>query len=387
MFHQPYAGCVVVKAPKYTPWHNSFWDSKGTPRNVRQMTPDGTAGTQADRIVTLSAAEVTTLAEGLVAPTGIDVFPGFMPPLTGLAVFFQINSPVDVLITGPDGRRIGVDPGTGQPVNDYGPAGYDSSTNEPHIYGIWDPPPGEYSISTRGTGTGLYTISAFGADLGANGITRASFTGNATPGSASAHRLGLSASGSVTRDDPAGPTIDLAVTDINAPAQVVMRPGGAVTRSVRVRIQNRSAQPVTIPDAATLAGLTTLSFENLGGGTCPAPSATVQPAFLRRLPITLRPKQKVLVPFDVTFGCANDPADGTSRNPGHDDFSVSARVDAAALGGADLHGEDDVCPRSVDPPGAADPHPDGTIVDRGCGKRKPDGTFGAPVVVDIVVRP
>jgi hypothetical protein len=111
----------------------------------------------------------------------------------------------------------------------------------------------------------------------------------------------------------------------------------------------------------------------------------VRAAFLRRLPLTVRPKQKVTVPFDVAFGCANDPVNSTLRNLGHEDFSVSARVNTGALGSPDLHTADDVCPRSVDPPGVTDPHPDGTIVDRGCGKRKPDATFGDPILVDIVV--
>jgi hypothetical protein len=178
---------------------------------------------------------------------------------------------------------------------------------------------------------------------------------------------------------------DLAVTDITAPASVTLRNNQAVTRGVQVQIQNRSTQGVTIPDAATLAALVTLSFDNLGGGGCPSPSASVRAAFLRRLPLTVRPKQKVTVPFDVAFGCANDPVNSTRQNPGHEDFSVSARVNTGALGSPDLHTDDDVCPRSVSPPGVIDPHPDGTILDKGCGKLKPDGTRGALILIDIVV--
>ena len=41
---------------------------------------------------------------------------------------------------------------------------------------------------------------------------------------------------------------------------------------------------------------------------------------------------------------------------------------------------DDVCPR--DPLGT-DPHPDGTIVDKGCGGPRGGGTFGDPLTTDV----
>jgi hypothetical protein len=31
-----------------------------------------------------------------------------------------------------------------------------------------------------------------------------------------------------------------------------------------------------------------------------------------------------------------------------------------------------------------DPFPDGTILDKGCGTRRPDKTFGDPVLTDVV---
>jgi hypothetical protein len=204
MFHER-LGCSHQKKLDFTAWHSTLSDSDGTPRGVTRMTPDGTAGTQnfLGRIAGVGPSqEVAILAEGLNNPNGIDVYPGFTPTTTGIAMFFQINSPVSVLITGPDGRRIGVDPDTSQFVNDYGDAGYDSNTNEPHIYGIRDPLPGDYSIATKGTGTGPYTIATYGANLGTQVITQTSFTGNASPGGSSSHMAGVDGEGVVTNNDP-----------------------------------------------------------------------------------------------------------------------------------------------------------------------------------------
>jgi len=53
-------------------------------------------------------------------------------------------------------------------------------------------------------------------------------------------------------------------------------------------------------------------------------------------------------------------------------------------GQADTHPWDDTAPRSVKPPFEVDPNPDGTIDDRGVGKLKPDGTFGADIFTDVI---
>jgi hypothetical protein len=95
--------------------------------------------------------------------------------------------------------------------------------------------------------------------------------------------------------------------------------------------------------------------------------------------ITLKPAQKRKVLFDATFACANDAEKGA----GHTDFSLSAHVDHTALGGADAHPADDDCPRSVTPPGVVDPYPAKPVLDKGCGEKKPDKTFGGAVLVDV----
>jgi hypothetical protein len=88
------------------------------------------------------------------------------------------------------------------------------------------------------------------------------------------------------------------------------------------------------------------------------------------------------VAFRVTLNCANDPLKSTAKEPNHYDYRYTAVVHQSALGGApDIHPADDTCPRA---PLGADPNPDGKIFDRGCGAARGDGTFGNPVMTDVV---
>ena len=124
---------------------------------------------------------------------------------------------------------------------------------------------------------------------------------------------------------------DLAVTRIIAPQIVTLTAARPVqTRKVKVQIQNRSGHSETIPDQTVLRKLVSLSLTSLGA--CPAPTPVLVPP--KTLPLTLKPKHKLYVAFEVTFdsSCANDPAKSTARDPGHDDYTYTARVDHEALG-------------------------------------------------------
>lgn len=175
---------------------------------------------------------------------------------------------------------------------------------------------------------------------------------------------------------------DLAVVGLKAAkrASLAARAPSA-PRTATVILQNRSPHPEVIPDAATLAALVSVELESLSGVACgPAPLVTLRPPRARAFPITVKSKRKLKVSFDVVIGCAVDPAKGA----GHEDYRVTARVDHDALGSTDSHPENDVCPRRVTAPGEVDPHPDGTILDKGCGAKLPDKTFGGPVLIDAV---
>ena len=86
--------------------------------------------------------------------------------------------------------------------------------------------------------------------------------------------------------------------------------------------------------------------------------------------------------FDLTVSCANDGTKGA----GHEDYRFTAAVNHSQLGAGDAHSQDDICPRTVAPPGVPDPIVGGKFLDRGCGAKKSDGTFGGPVLLDVIVK-
>jgi hypothetical protein len=129
------------------------------------------------RVMENGRAEV--LASGLAFPSAVGSFPTYSSPSTGLSVIIRVDSPVDVLLTAPDGRQIGVDPQTGLPVNDFGDSGFDSGPGEPRFFGIRDYAPGDWNIQMIGTGEGPFAVNVYGVDLDEPVGTRARMTGNA----------------------------------------------------------------------------------------------------------------------------------------------------------------------------------------------------------------
>lgn len=171
---------------------------------------------------------------------------------------------------------------------------------------------------------------------------------------------------------------DLAIVKLKAPKTVKLtatKPTKAIT--IAVDVQNRSRHVETIPDDAALAALVDVTVHS--AGACADVTASLRPAKKPKA-IALKPGQKRKVVFDASFGCTNDAAKGA----GHTDFWLSAHVDHAALGGSDAHPADDDCPRTVTPPGVLDPFPAKPVLDKGCGEKKPDKTFGGAVLVDVV---
>ncbi len=180
---------------------------------------------------------------------------------------------------------------------------------------------------------------------------------------------------------------DLAVTGITAPQLITFTKNSRKkTSPVKVTIQNRGPYPETIQDETMLASLITLTTTSLG--LCPNPVPVVTSTTPRKeFPITLASKEFLMVNYAVTFDCVNDPLRSTAENPNHYDYRFTATVNHVVLDGKpDNHPVDDACPRTVTPPYAVDPYPDGTIKDKGCGASKSDGTFGGEVLTDIVSR-
>ncbi len=116
-------------------------------------------------ISTLSPKQIDDLAgdAGLYRP-----FPVHDPvhfQLVGTAkhatAHFILHSPINILITDPEGREFGTDPATGAFINQIDPLATDTGAGtEPRVFTIpeGDLLPGAYQIAGIGTGAGPYTI-------------------------------------------------------------------------------------------------------------------------------------------------------------------------------------------------------------------------------------
>jgi hypothetical protein len=168
---------------------------------------------------------------------------------------------------------------------------------------------------------------------------------------------------------------DLAVTSIKAPKKVTLTAKKTpLTQIVGVQIQNRSPHTEVISNATALDNLVTLSVEAITN-TCSGLTPTLHVP--TKLPITLKPKGKLTVLFDVTFStnCVPDPLP-TTKTGSHNDYRYSATVNLSAVGGLDTNPANDDCPRPPDP----------ATGDKGCGSKNPGGSLGADVLTDVVLK-
>ncbi len=176
---------------------------------------------------------------------------------------------------------------------------------------------------------------------------------------------------------------DLAVTAIKAPKTLTLTATKtSQTKFVRVVVQNRSDHTETITPGI-LSNLVTLSVISVSNACVNTPVFHVGPP-QKTVTVTLKPKQKLNVVFLVTYAsnCVSDQLKGL----GHEDFRYLAHVHHEMIDGEpDNHAVDDDCPHDR-LPGDQDPFPDGQIKDIGCGGKKPDGTLGAAVLTDVVVK-
>jgi hypothetical protein len=166
--------------------------------------------------------------------------------------------------------------------------------------------------------------------------------------------------------DPLYTFHDLSIKSINAPRRIAIKPGRTTRRTVVVELQNASHFTTeTISNATTLATAAGLVVESTG--TCPPPAfELVAPS---RYPISIRPGAVIRVKYRVQFNCANDPSEGTA------DYRYQSQANSSIFGKPDdPNYQNNHCPRL---PGIDDP---------GCGAENSDGTLGAAVETDLVVK-
>ncbi|MFQ6102456.1 MAG: hypothetical protein ACE5OS_14685, partial [Anaerolineae bacterium] len=90
--------------------------------------------------------------------------PRFLVENADAMLIFLVWSPADVLVTDPLGRSVGYDPATGQIVNEIPGAFYTGNGADEEFILVPGDLEGDYIVTTTGTGTGLYAVSAHRVD-------------------------------------------------------------------------------------------------------------------------------------------------------------------------------------------------------------------------------
>jgi len=122
-----------------------------------------------------------------------------VPP--AVVALFTLASPANLLVTAPDGLRVGYDPSTGTVVNEIEGATYSGPGTEPQMITIPYPLPGVYIVDIIGTGMGTYTLTMeFVAPDGS--ITTGTYTGEIVQGAFYVYTASLTYEEIVTSPNP-----------------------------------------------------------------------------------------------------------------------------------------------------------------------------------------
>jgi hypothetical protein len=85
-----------------------------------------------------------------------------LPRMTFTLALGHLASPADLFLVDPQGRVIGIEPSTGQSVNQIPEAYYVGPNTEPELIVIFEPVPGNYRVTATGTGTGIIHLDVGG---------------------------------------------------------------------------------------------------------------------------------------------------------------------------------------------------------------------------------
>ena len=262
----PYCdGAPTLKADRFA----NFRADDGTLNSAQPVawTADGLVGSQlaTGEVVRLSKGDkAKALVGGLVRPGGIAGYPAKVPS-AGTVLTVSVHSPVNVLLTDPAGHRLGVDPGTGQPVDEFGLHGFDSGGQEPRIFAIKNASPGTFTIDAADTGDGPYEIEIATANLDTGQSDRIVTSGTASAGRS--HSVGFTLSPDGALAFVGGP---LDSTPPVSTATVSPAPGGDGWNSGDVTVQ------LSASDETDGSGVASIHYSTGGAETTvPGSSATV----------------------------------------------------------------------------------------------------------------
>lgn len=123
----------------------------------------------------------TVKATCQVDPTAFDTADAVISVVAPILII-TVDSPVNILITAPNGPRVGYNPETGTTINKIPGATYSGPGSEPQVVQIPNPLEGNYLIDIFGTGTGTYTITMESLASDGSTIDTATWTGTTEPG-------------------------------------------------------------------------------------------------------------------------------------------------------------------------------------------------------------
>jgi hypothetical protein len=214
-------------------------------------------------------AQIQRIASGTDRNLPVVATLGYLPDIGGLAawpvraspgstaaVVIQVNSPVDVLVTDASGRRLGVDPGSGQPVNDFAENGFDSGPGEPRFLAMQNPAAGSYQLQLIGTGDGPFSVQIYGVNSERRLVPRATVAGTAAIGLTERHDFAVDSDGGIRFVD-----LNASPTAIAGPDQIVTADG---TGQALVTLDGRQSFD---PDGDALSFQWAGPFGLVSGGT------------------------------------------------------------------------------------------------------------------------
>jgi hypothetical protein len=122
------------------------------------------------------------------------------------------HSPVDLMVTDPDGKRIGFDVASKRVIDEILGASFTGHGSEPETVRIPAPVAGAYDIGVEGIASGSFTIDVQTIDGASNVIDSAHFAGTATVGSEDVLPVHLSSDGGLGSGPPSPPADTTAPT-------------------------------------------------------------------------------------------------------------------------------------------------------------------------------
>jgi hypothetical protein len=125
-----------------------------------------------------------------------------VPPTAEPVLRIMAQSPVNILVTAPNGYRVGYHYQTETMVNEIAGATYSGPGTEPQVVNIPSPLPGAYIVDVIGIGTGTYTIQMESVAEDGSLTDTTAWTDTTTPGQLDTTDIQLSESGTFEDTQP-----------------------------------------------------------------------------------------------------------------------------------------------------------------------------------------